>query len=262
MKIQPKTNIHEAATVKEDSLALFEKACDYVKTIEKGAMGIGTLSEKTLHATLKYYYAPDPEYHEIKIGTHVADICVDGEITEIQTRNLGALRPKLTEFLKEHEVTVVHPMPHIKWISWIDMETGEVSKPRKSGKHGNIYNFVPELYKLKMFLQHPNLHFVVPLLDVLDTRYLNGYGKDKKKKSTREERIPQKLVAEYQFYNKEDFLILLPDTLPEQFTSIDLAREAGISKAYASTFLGILNSMELVIRTGQTGRAYTYIVNK
>jgi len=30
--------------------------------------GIGTLKEKTLHAVLKHYYAPDENMHEVPIG--------------------------------------------------------------------------------------------------------------------------------------------------------------------------------------------------
>ncbi len=63
--------------------------------------GIGTLREKTIHSVLKYYYAPNPAYHEIRIGTYVADICVDGEIFEIQTRNFNTMRDKLSFFSSE-----------------------------------------------------------------------------------------------------------------------------------------------------------------
>ena len=31
--------------------------------------GIGTLSEKTVHAVMKNYYAPDTDMHEIPIAT-------------------------------------------------------------------------------------------------------------------------------------------------------------------------------------------------
>ena len=64
----------------------------------QGQNGIGTLREKTIHSVLKYYYAPDSVYHEIKIGSYVADICVDGEIFEVQTRNFNKMRDKLDFF--------------------------------------------------------------------------------------------------------------------------------------------------------------------
>ena len=108
-------------------MELFNKACSFVKEHLTTAGGIGTLSEKTIHATLKYYYAPNDRYHERKVGTYFADIMVDGEIIEIQTRNFNTLRKKLECFLMEHEVTIVYPVAHTKWLSWIDEETGEIS---------------------------------------------------------------------------------------------------------------------------------------
>lgn len=58
--------------------ALFSEACMQMIGALQGQNGIGTLREKTIHSVLKYYYAPNPAYHEIRIGTYVADICVDG----------------------------------------------------------------------------------------------------------------------------------------------------------------------------------------
>ena len=42
--------------------------------------GIGTLSEKTVHAVMKNYYAPDTDMHEIPIENFVADIYTGQEI--------------------------------------------------------------------------------------------------------------------------------------------------------------------------------------
>ena len=65
---------------------LFEEAKNRMYGKVQGEKGIGTLSEKSVHSVLKYYFAPDEKYHEQKIGTFVADICIDGEIYEIQTK--------------------------------------------------------------------------------------------------------------------------------------------------------------------------------
>ena len=62
--------------------------------------GIGTLSEKTVHAVLKNYYAPDETQHEIPVEGCVADIFNGKEIIEIQTRSFDRMRPKLERFLQ------------------------------------------------------------------------------------------------------------------------------------------------------------------
>ena len=92
--------------------------------------GIGTLSEKTVHAVMKNYYAPDTDMHEIPIENFVADIFTGQEIIEIQTRAFYKMRRKLDAFLPLYPVTIVYPIPHIKWLSWIDEETGETSPKR------------------------------------------------------------------------------------------------------------------------------------
>ena len=104
---------------------LFSESCYKMIGALQGQNGIGTLREKTIHSVLKYYYAPDSSYHEIKIGPYVADICVDGEIFEVQTRNFNKMRAKLEYFLQEHDVTIIYPVEHTKWLKSLDMQTGQ-----------------------------------------------------------------------------------------------------------------------------------------
>lgn len=252
--IQPK-QLDTASAVDQE---LFTAACEYVKNLEKGAMGIGTLSEKTIHAIMKYYYAPNPAYHEIKVGSFVADIMVDGEIVEIQTRGFHNLRRKLDAFLPEHDVTIVHPIPHTKWLSWINPDTGEVSAPRKSPKTGSVFHIIPELYKIKMYLQNEHLHFTVPLIDVQETRLLNGWSHDRKKGSTRNDGIPMNIYDEIHINTKEDYRVLLPEGLPDTFTVKDYKKAARVSEGIASTGLNILFSLGIVERIGKQGQAYVY----
>ncbi len=73
--------------------------------------GIGTLSEKTVHAVMKNYYAPDTDMHEIPIENFVADIFTGQEIIEIQTRAFYKMRRKLDAFLPLYPVTIVYPIP-------------------------------------------------------------------------------------------------------------------------------------------------------
>lgn len=241
---------------------LFSLACSHTIGKIQGQNGIGTLKEKTIHAILKYYYAPNEQYHEVKIGNYVADICVDGEIIEIQTRNLNALRDKLSFFLQDHEVTVCHPITHKKWISWINLETGEISNKRKSTKTGNFCHVFPELYKIKMFLNHPHLHFIFPLIDVEETRYLNGWSYDKKRGSSRCDGIPTTLFDELRIDSKKDFIKFIPQGLPEEFTVKDFAKSAKVNERVASCAVNVLFEVNIISRIGKKGRAYLYTISE
>ena len=145
-----------------------------------GAGGIGTLSEKALHAALKSYYEPDFESREVKVGGFVADIVGENGIIEIQTRGFDRLSRKLDVFLEAARVTVVYPVVPKRGLCWVNPETGEISEKRKSPKKGAAYDVFPELYKIKNQLMHPNFRLCIPLLEVTDYKYLDGYGKQKK----------------------------------------------------------------------------------
>lgn len=229
---------------------------------ERNKAGIGTLQEKTVHAILKDYYSPDPDMQEIPINGYVADIYTGQEIIEIQTANFNKMRQKLDSFLAEYPVTIVYPIPHNKWLSWMDEETGECSPLRKSPKVGNVYHAFYELYKIKQYLRHPNLHLCFPLIDVEEYRLLNGWSKDKKKGSERFDRIPVALEDEICIYRIEDYMQLIPYELEEPFTVAEFAKAVKIKNHEAQTVLHILNYLEIIKRCGKKGRAYAYTVKE
>lgn len=224
--------------------------------------GIGTLSEKTVHAVLKNYYAPDADMHEIPVENYVADIYTGTEIVEIQTQSMNRMRKKLEVFLPLYPVTVVYPIPREKWLYWIDEETGEVSQKRKSPKKGNPYQAFIELYKIRPFLSNPNLRLRLDLIDMEEYRLLNGWSCDKKKGSERYDRIPTAFVEEVSIDCIRDYMQLIPFELPEPFTVKDFAKYAKIPVRLAGTVLLIFNDLELVRRIGKSGNSYIYEVNE
>lgn len=238
----------------------FEKAKKKIIGIDRQRLGIGTLSEKTVHAILKNYYEPDEDRQEIPIENYVADIYADGEIIEIQTRQFNKMRNKLEAFLPLYPVTIVYPIPREKWLIWIDEESGELSKKRKSPARGNVYIAFPELYKIKMFLKDPNLRIKLVFLDMEEYRLLNGWSKDKKKGSSRYDRIPTELVEEVDITCLQDYMQFIPYELEDEFTSRDFARAAHINVQLAQTVLNILYHVGVITRTGKKGNQYLYEV--
>jgi hypothetical protein len=186
--------------------------------------GIGTLSEKILHRVVKFYFDDNPLHHEVKVGSFVADILNDNLIIEIQTGNFNQLRKKLEAFLPIYPVMVVYPIPHQKWLVWENTTTGEVSERRKSPKMGSVFDCFIELYKIKWFLDHPNFHFCVLLIDLLEVRHLDGWSHDQKKGSTRRNRIPLQWVGEHHLLNSNDYKALIPNTLEAPFTVATFAK--------------------------------------
>lgn len=240
----------------------FQAAKDKIIGVDRQRLGIGTLSEKTVHAILKNYYQPDEDHQEIPIENYVADIYNDGEIIEIQTRQFDKMRNKLRCFLPLYPVTIVYPIPREKWIIWIDEESGELSAPRKSPAKGSRYTVFPELYKIKMFLKDPNLKLKLALIDMEEYKLLNGWSRDRKKGSTRYDRIPIRLAEEVEVNCIQDYMQFVPYELEGEFTVKEFGKAAHIPVKLAGITVNILNHMGTIQKTGQRGNAYLYTINE
>lgn len=223
----------------------------------KPAGGIGTLGERTLHAALKRLFEPDETCHEIKYKGYVADIKRGDEIIEIQTRALNAMRAKLTAFLSDCKVTVVYPVEREKWLNWVNPETGEVVSRRKSPKTGTPLNAFAELYKIKMFLCEPNLTICLQPVDVEEFRRLDGWSSDKKRGSTRAERIPTG-VGEPIYLNRPADYAALIGGLPDRFSSAELAKAKKLSIGMAQIVMNVISHVGGAECVGKRGRAKLY----
>lgn len=236
----------------------FEQARDKVihKTQEQN--GIGTLSEKTVHAVLKNYYAADERWHEQKVAGFVADAFTGSEIIEIQTRNFNTLRRKLEAFLPLYDVTVVYPVAHTKYLRYIDPATGEITPPRKSPKPGRAYQIFPELYRIKSYLNHEHLHIRIALLDVEEYRFLDGWSTNKRKGASKSDALPLDFFEEVVLDSTTDYAKLLPADLPETFSTKDYKKAARVSQSLAAVALNILLAVNAVERVGKQGNLYLY----
>lgn len=242
----------------QEAVKRFCRACESAFNDTHSENGIGTLGERTLHKVLKFYYEPRALCHEIKIGGYVADIVNENGITEIQTRSFFPLRDKLAAFLPIHSVRVVYPVAKTKWLIWVNPETGEATKKRKSPKCGGPWEIFRELYRIKPMLNNPHLSLTVILMDMEEYRTLNGWSADRKKGSVRQERIPLSLQDEINVDTTADYQKLMPEGLPPLFTSRDFKQASGLSLSVAQSALNVLVHVGAVEKQGKSGRLITY----
>ena len=220
---------------------------------------MGLLKEKTLHAVIKDFVEPDHTRHEIKTEGFVADVMrASGEIFEIQTRSFDRLRRKLTAFLPTHRVTVVHPMPAIKMLAWLDTESGEASPLRKVAKKGSFYDAGRELERILPFLRHPNLSVLLLLIDMEEYRLKNGWSRDGKRGAERYDRIPTALSDSLLLTDAASYDALIPSTLPSVFTAKDFRRATKGGPRTAPGLLRVLCEMGVTERCGKQGNAFLY----
>lgn len=220
--------------------------------------GIGTLSEKTLHAYIKHQLEPNLINHEHKLDRFVVDIFDGTQITEIQTKQFFKLIPKLNTLLPIYPITVVYPIAHTKYLSWIDPTTQSQTKARKSPKTGNHMDVIEELYALKAYLDHPNFSLHLIYYDILETRHLNGWSDDKKRGSHRHNRVPYNFKSSTYFKTLNDYIQLLPDTLLETFTTQDLKSLLKTSLRKAQLLTNILSYHNLIQPISKQGRYVVY----
>ena len=99
---------------------LFKSAIEAAMAEESSDNSIGSLSEKLIHKTLKYYIEPNDVNHEVKYASFVADIVNENGITEIQSASFQYLCRKLGAFLPFSKVTLVCPIQNIKYLTTVN----------------------------------------------------------------------------------------------------------------------------------------------
>lgn len=178
-------------------------------------------------------------------------------VIEIQSRSLFKLIPKLDAFLEACPVTVVHPLIGKKWVAWYTPEGVPVSRTRAPGKL-RLTDAVPELYALKYMLDNPRFHFCICVVEAEEQRLLDGVGKDRKRRSTRLDRIPLALMQEVHFDCPADYMQLFPVDVPEVFGSREIAQAGHMRRDTARMLLNLLCYLELIQPAEQRGNAKYY----
>ena len=225
--------------------------------------GIGTLSERTLHGTLKCWLQPDEQFHEVAVAGCVADIFDGTEVTEVQTVGLYPLKKKLATLLCHYPVTVVVPVPHRKWVAWIDPETGESGELRRSPKTGKPWDVLPELFWIAAFWREQTAHpLTVRLLfvDLEEYRLQDGWGSDGKRGAHRADRRPLQVTEEITLRGFADVARLLPP-LEEEFTAAALQKALGRRGKTLWRATKFLEESGAITRSGKKGRAIVYKKN-
>lgn len=225
---------------------------------EHERFNIGTYNEKKLHIMLKKYFEPDTAFHEIPTNGFIADIRRGGVITEIETSGFSGLRPKLEAYLPEFRVNLVCPMAEKKYISWIDPETSEISPRKKSPKKANAYDLLFELVYILPFVKNENLTVLAPMLEIDEYRLLNGWSRDRKRGSTKYERIPTDIFGMIELSDDDDYRKFIPEACGEEFTVPEFAKAAKLQSRKAYAVVKVLNERGVIEKRGKKGRAALY----
>lgn len=222
--------------------------------------GIGTLQEKRLHSVVKHFLCADERFHEVGVrnSRYVSDVRIGTEAYEVQTGDFYPMAKKIAYYLEHTDFTVhiVHPIPWVRWLSWVDEETLEVSPRKRVARTEKTADLLAQLYCLLPFLNEPRLHLHLLYVEVYDFRLRS---KSSRRGSARYERIPLSLLGERSFHGREDFQRLIPEALPPHFTVGEFSKLSGLRGRDAYSAVRVLAAMGLVQQGERIGRSMGWL---
>ncbi len=213
---------------------------------------IGTLNEGSLHAALKELYALPTDRFEVPLGGFVIDIKRGDTLIEIQTGSFGAMGRKLDRLLGDHELLLVYP---------IAVETRLVRpdrRPRRSPKRGSVYQLFDELVSIPTLIDHPNLTLDVVLVKLDKVQRSDPTARRGRGGYRTVDKVLTEIVATERFTNVEDLRRLVPDGLPDTFTTADLAARGPFDRSTAQRMAYCFVPLGIFEQTRRSKAGYHY----
>jgi hypothetical protein len=218
---------------------------------------IGVLNEKPLHAGLKEWYRADGDLVEVPLEGFVVDLVRDDLLIEIQTRGFSSMRRKLDRLLDLYPILVVYPVAVEKWIVKLDGSGSEVSR-RRSPKRGIPADVCGELVSFPSLLSHPNFTLEVALVEEEELWSPDATKGWRRGGFVVEERRLVGVRETVEVGSPGALVDLLPDGLPDPFTTADLAQGLRRSRHLAQEVAYCLRVSGAVGTAGRDKRGILY----
>lgn len=202
--------------------------------------GIGTRAESSLHSSLKWHVSAPGDRFEVPVNGFVVDVVRGDTCIEIQTGAFRSMGRKLDALLDDHHVHIVHPVAVDSWIHRPDRPT------RRSPQHGSWIDVLDELVSVPTLLDHPNLtievlEVQVDVIRVPDERARRGRGGWR----TVDRRL-RTVVSSTGLRTIADLAALVPPSVPDGWTTADVAAATGMSRRRAQQLAYVLRANDLV----------------
>lgn len=221
--------------------------------------GIGLLNEKPLHVSLKEWYAQPGDRFEAAVDGFVIDIVRNDLLLEIQTGNFPAIKSKLTNLVRSHQIRLIYPIAQEKWILKLPKDGGTEVTRRKSPRRGRVEDLFREMVSFPQLLSNRNFSLEVLMIREEEARRHEGKRRWRRRGWAVEERRLLEVVDQRLFEEPADWLAFLPEGL-ESFTASDLAEATDIRRELAQKMAYCLRKVGLIELRGKRGRANLYTV--
>jgi hypothetical protein len=206
-------------------------------------MSIGTMGERSLHASLKEWYAQPGDQLEVEVEGYHVDVVRDDLLIEIQTRNFSAIKRKLSALAEEHPIRLVYPIPGEKWIVRVACDGLTRLGRRKSPLRGTALDVFEELVYCPELMSQPNISLDVLLTREDEVRRVVSRRWRRRKAWRAFDRRLLDVVESTVFEEPTDFCRLLPADLKGPFTNRDLAEALNRPRRLAEKMTYCLRKM-------------------
>ncbi len=170
------------------------------------------------------------------------------------------IKQKLQALSEAHQVLLVYPIAREKWVVRLPGEGAPVAvrSRRKSPRRGSVLDLFPELVSFPGLVTNAN--FAVEIAFTQEDE-LRRY--DKRRGWRRHGWVPDDrelldVVECRRFGGPGDFAPLIPDGLPRQFTTADVARATGRARRFGQQMAYCLREMGLIDAVGFRSRSVLY----
>lgn len=214
--------------------------------------------ETTLHRQLKEFYCGDALAREVCVGEYRIDAVVDGNLIEIQLASLGALKRKVPVLLERFRVIVVKPLAAHKTILKRDRANGPIKSRRASPRHETLLDVFGDLVHFIEVFPHPRLSLEVLLTEQEEERIHRTRRRRRGKDFRVADRRLIGILSRHVLRTAADLSQLLPENLPEPFTTADLASAATIPRWLAQKMAFCLRRARVIELEGKRGNAFLY----
>lgn len=220
------------------------------KTLTLEQTGININNEKSLHSSIKEWYAVPGDRLEVKVDKYIIDLVREDSLVEIQTRNFSAIGNKLRALVKYNKVMLVHPIAIEKYIVMIEGPKEVISR-RKSPKKGKLTDLFDELIRIPDLIAVDNFILEILMTKEEEIRCKDGKGSWRRKGISIVDRKLLEVTEKITFTEKKDFLRFLPEELPEKFTNKELAKTLKITVFKARKITYCFRKMKIIKEVGK-----------
>jgi hypothetical protein len=212
--------------------------------------------ETSLHRALKQRYGPAAGgREEVTLeGFRIDAVDADGVLVEVQSGPLGPLKAKLSRLLPAHRVCVVKPVVVSRRLIRRPRSGGAELPPRMSPRRGTLVDVFDDFVGLAAVFPHPNLRVELVAVAIDEHRQLRRRRPGYKVIDRRLNAV----LSSCSLRQGRDLLSLLPDDLPDPFTTADLSARLRRSLTFAQRVAYCLRVAAAVAVVGKQANRLIY----